>query len=76
MPRSPALSRPDPTLARRYQILTSTAGVGTLTANQLIATRPELGILKNMQAASLAGLAPIARQSGQWKDNSYTWWPR
>jgi transposase len=38
--------------------------VGTLTANQLIATVPELGSLENKQAASLAGLAPVARQSG------------
>jgi len=61
----------DAALARRHQILTSIAGVGTLTANQLIATMPELGSLDNKQAASLAGLAPVARQSGQWKGKSY-----
>ena len=61
----------DAVLARRHQILTSIAGVGTLTANQLIATMPELGSLENKQAASLAGLAPIARQSGQWKGKSF-----
>jgi transposase len=61
----------DAGLARRHQILTSIAGVGTLTANQLIATMPELGSLENKQAASLAGLAPIARQSGQWKGKSF-----
>lgn len=61
----------DATLARRHQILTSIAGVGTLTANQLIATMPELGSLENKQAAALAGLAPIARQSGQWKGKSF-----
>ena len=27
---------------------------------------PELGSLSGMQAASLAGLAPISRQSGKW----------
>jgi len=58
-------------LARRHQILTSIAGVGTLTANQLIATMPELGSLDNKQAASLAGLAPVARQSGKWKGKSF-----
>lgn len=46
-------------------LFTSIAGVRVLTANQLIATMPELGSLNNKQAASLAGLAPIARQSGQ-----------
>jgi transposase len=61
----------DTALARRHQILTSIAGVGTLTANQLIATMPELGSLGNKQAAALAGLAPIARQSGQWKGKSF-----
>lgn len=61
----------DPALARRHQILTSIDGVGTLTANQLIATMPELGTLENKQAAALAGLAPVARQSGQWKGKSF-----
>jgi len=61
----------DAVLVRRHQILTSIAGVGTLTANQLIATMPELGCLDNKQAASLAGLAPVARQSGQWKGKSF-----
>jgi len=58
-------------LARRHEILTSIDGLGALTANQLIATMPELGALENKQAASLAGLAPVARQSGQWKGKSF-----
>ena len=61
----------DTQLARRHQILTSIGGVGTVTANQLIATMPELGSLENKQAASLAGLAPVTRQSGQWKGKSF-----
>lgn len=61
----------DPALARRHEILASISGLGTLTANQLIATMPELGTLENKQAASLAGLAPVARQSGQWKGKSF-----
>lgn len=32
---------------------------------------PELGSIENKQAASLAGLAPVARQSGQWKGKSF-----
>lgn len=66
-----AIIAADPDLARRHQILTSIDGLGTLTANQLIATMPELGTLDNKQAASLAGLAPVARQSGQWKGKSF-----
>ncbi|MGH7086035.1 MAG: IS110 family transposase, partial [Acetobacteraceae bacterium] len=61
----------DPQLARRHHILTSINGLGALTANQLIATMPELGTLDNKQAASLAGLAPVTRQSGQWKGKSF-----
>lgn len=61
----------DAALTRRHQILTSIAGLGTLTANQLIVTMPELGTLDGKEAASLAGLAPVARQSGQWKGKSF-----
>lgn len=61
----------DEALTRRHRILTSIDGLGTLTANQLIATMPELGALENKQAAALAGLAPVARQSGQWKGKSF-----
>ncbi|WP_370059832.1 transposase [Novosphingobium sp. P6W] len=32
---------------------------------------PELGSLDNKQAASHVGLAPVARQSGQWKGKSF-----
>jgi transposase len=60
----------DEKLARRHDILSSIAGLGALTANQIIATMPELGSLDSKQAASLAGLAPVARQSGQWKGKS------
>lgn len=61
----------DPELARRHEIISSIAGVGTRTADQLVATMPELGALDSKQAASLAGLAPVARQSGQWKGRSF-----
>lgn len=61
----------DPALARRHQIIASIAGVGIRTADQLVATMPELGALDPKQAASLAGLAPVARQSGQWKGRSF-----
>lgn len=61
----------DPILARRHQIISSIAGIGVRTADQLVATMPELGALDPKQAASLAGLAPVARQSGQWKGRSF-----
>jgi transposase len=61
----------DPLLARGHEIISSIGGLGALRANQLIATTPELGTLENKQAASLAGLAPVVRQSGQWKGKSF-----
>lgn len=66
-----AIIRVDATLARRFDILCSIPGLSTITAISLIVELPELGTLKSKQVASLAGLAPITRQSGQWKGKSY-----
>jgi transposase len=61
----------DPVLARRLAILTSIPGLGEITAVALIADMPELGSMDPKQAASLAGLAPVARQSGTWRGKSF-----
>ena len=66
-----ALIKAEPELARRFDILVSIPGVSAITAFALIIDMPELGTLGNAQAASLAGLAPIARQSGQWIGRSF-----
>lgn len=66
-----ALINADAALARKREIITSIKGLGPVTAAQLIATMPELGALENKQAASLAGLAPITRQSGQWSGKAH-----
>lgn len=42
-------------------------GVGEKTARVLLAQLPELGRLNRRQIASLAGLAPFACDSGQWR---------
>ena len=55
----------DPTLARRYGILTSIPGIGPAVAATLIATLPELGAVDAKQAAMLAGVAPVAQDSGR-----------
>lgn len=60
------LIKVDPDLARRFDILVSIPGISAITAFALLIDMPELGSLNNRQAASLAGLAPVARQSGQW----------
>jgi transposase len=55
----------DQTLKARFDILTSIPGLGEATALALLIEMPELGTLDNKCAASLAGLAPMARDSGQ-----------
>jgi len=55
----------EPGLARRFAILTSVPGFGFVTAVTLIAGLSELGSLDAKQAGMLAGLAPIADQSGK-----------
>jgi transposase len=48
-------------------LLRSAPGVGPKTALRLLAQLPELGRLNRREIASLAGLAPFARDSGQWR---------
>jgi transposase len=55
----------DADIQQQFQILASIPGVGEVTANVLIVEMPELGDLDQGQAASLAGLAPIANDSGK-----------
>jgi len=55
----------DEGLARRYVILTSIPSFGFVSAAILIACLAELGSISAKQAGMLAGLAPIADQSGR-----------
>jgi len=55
----------DPHLARRYAIVTSIPGIGPVAAAMLIVGLSELGMCSNKAAALLAGLAPIAADSGE-----------
>ncbi len=58
-------------LERRAEILTSIPGISDVTAAGLIVHLPELGTLTGARAASLAGLAPVTRESGYWKGRSF-----
>ena len=49
------------------ELLRSAPGVGEKTAHVLLAYLPEIGTLNRRQIASLAGLAPFACDSGQWR---------
>lgn len=55
----------NPALARRYQILRSIPGIGPVAAASLTAGLTELGHFSNKAIAMLAGLAPIACDSGK-----------
>jgi transposase len=61
----------DPDLARRAELLCSIPGIGPTTAAVLIAELPELGQADSKQIAALAGLAPMNRDSGQWRGQAH-----
>ena len=61
----------DPALARKRAILTSIPSLSKITAFALLIEMPELGSLDGKQAASLAGLAPMTRQSGRWTGRAF-----
>jgi len=60
-----------PVWREKDRLLESVPGVGPAIAGRLLAEMPELGSLDRRQVASLAGLAPWTRQSGQWKGKSF-----
>jgi transposase len=63
----------DEGLARRYVILTSVPGFGPAVAATLIACLAELGTCSGKQIGLLAGLAPIADQSGKREGVRVVW---
>lgn len=56
-----------PELARDAELLQSIPGIGPVTSANLLARLPELGHLDRRAIASLAGLAPKARESGKFR---------
>lgn len=57
----------DPVLSRQAELLSPVPGVGPTVLATLLGELPELGTLCRRRIASLAGLAPHARESGVWK---------
>jgi len=62
-----ALIEADRVMVRRFEILVSIPGISVQTAFAFLIDMPELGSMDTKQAAALAGLAPLTRQSGQWR---------
>ena len=59
------LARTDPEFLRKAELLVTMDGVAMPTAIVLLSEAPELGTLTSREAASLAGLAPVANDSGE-----------
>lgn len=57
--------------ARAFDIICSIPGLSKVSGAALLIEMPELGMLKAKQVASLAGLAPMTRQSGQWSGKAF-----
>ena len=57
----------NPPLLARFELLQSIPGCGPISAASLVVRMPELGSMKKGQAASLLGVAPFDRDSGQFK---------
>jgi len=66
-----ALLRTSPERDRALDILCSIPGMGQVSAIAVLVECPEIGSLSRKQIASLAGLAPMARQSGQWRGKAF-----
>lgn len=57
--------------ARAFRILCSVPGMGEVTAMAILVECPEIGTMSRKQVASLAGLAPMTRQSGRWQGKAF-----
>jgi transposase len=62
----------DPDMQEKINRLTTVPGIGKTTAALLISDLPELGQLNRREIAALVGVAPINRDSGQFKGKRMT----
>jgi transposase len=62
-----------PIWRKQDQLLQSMPGVGPVLATTLLASLPELGTLDRRHIAALVGVAPLNRDSGQWRGQRRVW---
>jgi len=62
-----ACIKQDENLQAREKVLLQIKGIGEITSCSLLALLPELGAMDRKQAAALAGLAPYAKDSGEYR---------
>lgn len=65
--------RRSPVWRAKENLLRSVPGVGPVVSRTLLASLPELGTLTRKQIAALAGVAPLARDSGTLRGKRLVW---
>ena len=65
--------RSSPVWTERDNLLRSVPGVGPVLSSVLLADLPELGRLNRKEIAALAGVAPLNRDSGQFRGRRTVW---
>lgn len=65
--------RRSPVWRAKENLLRTVPGVGPVVSRTLLAGLPELGTLNRKQIAALAGVAPMARDSGRLKGKRLVW---
>jgi transposase len=68
-----ALIEASPAWQVKHNVLQSVPGVGPIVSAVLVGELPELGTLTHKQIAALVGVAPLARDSGQWRGKRFIW---
>lgn len=65
--------RGSPVWREKEDLLRSIPGVGPVLSLTLLASVPELGQVSHRQLAALIGVAPLNRDSGDWRGRRTTW---
>lgn len=68
-----SLVQSDDDWKNRFDEIAEVTGLGPHTATTLVAEMPELGKVNRQQAATLVGVAPFNRDSGQFKGRRMVW---
>lgn len=55
------------------ELLQSVPGIGPVVSRMMLALLPELGHLSRKQIAALVSVAPLSRDSGQWRGRRVIW---
>ncbi len=62
-----------PTFSGQNDLIQSVPGIGTNTANMIMACLPEVGTLNRREIAALVGVAPFNRDSGKTRGKRFCW---